>query len=163
MDDGRCRPLMISCHNFLLMTSTRPPRATTRLYSSYRSSTCLAMIGKRVIGVPIFFFNKTKPNNFLFISLRRIFNQKEPHTRAGALFKLFDHETNKRRRFFLGIFFFSLLSRCFIDTKNRWLVFIYSHLFFFLFLFFRLALATWKKASIPSSYLIRYCIYVVRE
>jgi hypothetical protein len=82
-----------------------------------------------------FFFNKTKPNNFLFISLRRIFNQKEPHTRAGALFKLFDHETNKRRRFFLGIFFFSLLSRCFIDTKNRWLVFIYSHLFFFFFFF----------------------------
>ncbi len=52
MDDGRCRPLMISCHSFLLMTSTSPPRATTRLYNSYKSNTCLAMIGKRVIGVP---------------------------------------------------------------------------------------------------------------
>lgn len=34
IDDGRWRPLMISCHNFLLMTSTSPPRATTKLYSS---------------------------------------------------------------------------------------------------------------------------------
>ena len=63
MDDGRCRPLMISCHNFLLMTSTRPPRATTRLYSSYKSNTCLAMIGKRVIGVPV-------SNKNWFISFR---------------------------------------------------------------------------------------------
>lgn len=53
MEDGRCRPLMISCHNFLLMTSTSPPRATTRLYNSYKSNTCLAIIGKRVMGVPI--------------------------------------------------------------------------------------------------------------
>ena len=61
MDEGRWRPLMISCHSFLLMTSTSPPRATTKLYSSYRSNTCLAMIGKRVIGVPV----KKQNNNIL--------------------------------------------------------------------------------------------------
>ena len=52
MLEGRCSPLMISCHSFLLITSTSPPRAITRLYSSYRSSTDLAMIGKRLMGVP---------------------------------------------------------------------------------------------------------------
>ena len=52
MEDGRLSPLMISCHCFLLMTSTRPPRAVTRLYSSYRSSTCFAMMGRRLMGVP---------------------------------------------------------------------------------------------------------------
>lgn len=31
MLDGRCNPLIISCHNFLLITSTRPPRAITKL------------------------------------------------------------------------------------------------------------------------------------
>jgi hypothetical protein len=34
IEDGRLSPLMISCHCFLLMTSTRPPRAVTRLYNS---------------------------------------------------------------------------------------------------------------------------------
>lgn len=53
MLDGKWSPLMISCHNFLLMTSTSPPRAMTRLYSSYRSSTDLAMMGNRLIGVPV--------------------------------------------------------------------------------------------------------------
>lgn len=43
---------MISCHSFLLITSTRPPLAMTRLYNSYRSRTDLAMIGNRLIGVP---------------------------------------------------------------------------------------------------------------
>ena len=52
IDEGRLRPLMISCHCFLLMTSTRPPREVTRLYNSYKSKTCLAMMGKRLIGVP---------------------------------------------------------------------------------------------------------------
>ena len=52
IDDGRPRPLMTSCQSFLLITSTRPPRATTRLYNSNRSNTCLAMIGNRLIGVP---------------------------------------------------------------------------------------------------------------
>ena len=52
IDEGRLRPLMISCHCFLLMTSTKPPREVTRLYNSYKSKTCLAMIGKRLIGVP---------------------------------------------------------------------------------------------------------------
>lgn len=32
--DGRWSPLIISCHNFLLITSTSPPRAITRLYNS---------------------------------------------------------------------------------------------------------------------------------
>ena len=50
--DGKCKPLIISCHNFLLITSTRPPRAITKLYNSYKSSTDLAMIGSRLIGVP---------------------------------------------------------------------------------------------------------------
>ena len=53
MEEGSLRPLMISCHSFLLMTSTRPPRSTTSLYSSYRSSTCLAMMGSRLMGVPV--------------------------------------------------------------------------------------------------------------
>ena len=52
MEDGSPRPLMTSCQSFLLITSTRPPRATTRLYNSNRSNTCLAMIGNRLIGVP---------------------------------------------------------------------------------------------------------------
>ena len=52
MEEGRPRPLMTSCHSFLLITSTRPPRAQTRLYSSYKSNTCLAIIGSRLIGVP---------------------------------------------------------------------------------------------------------------
>ena len=34
IEDGRLSPLMISCHCFLLITSTRPPRAVTRLYNS---------------------------------------------------------------------------------------------------------------------------------
>ena len=34
MDEGSPKPLMTSCHSFLLITSTRPPRAMTRLNSS---------------------------------------------------------------------------------------------------------------------------------
>lgn len=52
IEDGNPRPLMTSCHNFLLITSTKPPLATTRLYNSYKSNTCLAIIGNRLIGVP---------------------------------------------------------------------------------------------------------------
>lgn len=52
MLDGKCKPLIISCHNFLLITSTKPPRAITKLYSSYKSSTDLAIIGNRLMGVP---------------------------------------------------------------------------------------------------------------
>lgn len=52
MLDGRCRPLIISCHNFLLMTSTNPPRAITKLYNSYKSNTDFAMMGNRFIGEP---------------------------------------------------------------------------------------------------------------
>ncbi|CAN8029212.1 unnamed protein product, partial [Ixodes persulcatus] len=52
MDEGRLSPLVISRQIFLLMTSTRPPLDTTRRYSSYRSSTCLAMIGILFTGVP---------------------------------------------------------------------------------------------------------------
>ena len=52
IEDGRPSPLMTSCHSFLLITSTSPPRAMTRLNSSYRSRTCFAMIGSLFIGVP---------------------------------------------------------------------------------------------------------------
>lgn len=52
MEDGSRSPLMISCHSFLLITSTSPPRAITRLYSSYRSNTDLAIIGSLLMGVP---------------------------------------------------------------------------------------------------------------
>jgi len=52
IDDGRLRPLVISLHSFLLITSTSPPFETTRRNSSYRSSVCLAMIGIRFTGVP---------------------------------------------------------------------------------------------------------------
>ena len=63
MEDGRPSPLMISCHCFLLMTSTKPPLATTRLNSSYRSKTCLAMMGRRLIGVPIKIYGLAKRIN----------------------------------------------------------------------------------------------------
>lgn len=53
IEDGKCSPLIISCHNFLLITSTSPPLAITKLYSSYRSNTDLAIIGNRLMGVPI--------------------------------------------------------------------------------------------------------------
>lgn len=53
MELGRLRPLVISRQIFLLITSTRPPRATTSLYSSKMSSTCFAMIGIRFTGVPV--------------------------------------------------------------------------------------------------------------
>ena len=52
MEEGRLRPLVISLHSFLLMTSTRPPLDTTRRNSSYRSSVCLAMMGMRFTGDP---------------------------------------------------------------------------------------------------------------
>lgn len=52
MEVGRFRPLVISLQIFLLITSTRPPFSVTSLYSLYRSSTCLAMIGIRFTGVP---------------------------------------------------------------------------------------------------------------
>ena len=63
MEEGRPSPLMISCHCFLLMTSTSPPLATTRLNSSYRSKTCLAMMGRRLIGVPIKIYGLAKRIN----------------------------------------------------------------------------------------------------
>ena len=89
MEEGRPSPLMISCHCFLLITSTRPPRATTRLYSSYRSSTlsktvkcpaaslatfqtaaptCFAMMGSLLMGVPRFCMkaNNSSRNSFRF-------------------------------------------------------------------------------------------------
>ena len=68
MELGSPSPLMISCHSFLLITSTRPPLATTRLYSSYRSSTCLAMMGRRLMGVPRFCMkeNRSSRNSLRF-------------------------------------------------------------------------------------------------
>lgn len=53
MDGGRPSPRMISCHNFLVITATIPPLWTTNLYRVYRSKTRLAMIGRRLIGVPV--------------------------------------------------------------------------------------------------------------
>lgn len=53
MEDGRLSPLVISLQIFLLITSTSPPRATTNLYNSKMSSTCLAIIGIRLTGVPV--------------------------------------------------------------------------------------------------------------
>ena len=52
MELGSLNSLMISCHCFLLMTSTRPPFSTTLLNNSYRSNTCFAITGSRFIGVP---------------------------------------------------------------------------------------------------------------
>lgn len=51
MEDGRFNPFITSCHNFLLITSTKPPLWTTSLYSSYKSKTDLAIIGNLVTGV----------------------------------------------------------------------------------------------------------------
>uniref|UniRef100_A0A915I556 Uncharacterized protein n=1 Tax=Romanomermis culicivorax TaxID=13658 RepID=A0A915I556_ROMCU len=45
IDEGKFRPLVISRHIFLLITSTKPPCETTNLYNSYKSNTCLAIIG----------------------------------------------------------------------------------------------------------------------
>lgn len=53
MDVGRFRPLVISLQIFLLMISTRPPFSVTSLYSMYRSRICLAIMGIRLIGVPV--------------------------------------------------------------------------------------------------------------
>lgn len=53
MDVGRFRPLVISLQIFLLMISTRPPFSVTSLYSMYRSRICLAMMGIRLMGVPV--------------------------------------------------------------------------------------------------------------
>lgn len=53
MDVGRFRPLVISLQIFLLMISTKPPFSVTSLYSIYRSRICLAMMGIRLIGVPV--------------------------------------------------------------------------------------------------------------
>ena len=53
MEEGRLSPLVISRQIFLLITSTKPPLATTKRYSSYRSNTCLAIIGMRLTGEPV--------------------------------------------------------------------------------------------------------------
>lgn len=53
MDGGKPKPRIISCHNFLVMTATIPPRCTTSLYRVYKSNTRFAIMGSRLIGVPI--------------------------------------------------------------------------------------------------------------
>lgn len=60
MEEGRLSPLVISRQIFLLITSTKPPRATTKRYSSYRSNTCLAIIGMRLTGEPVCRKRKSK-------------------------------------------------------------------------------------------------------
>ena len=52
IEDGRLRPLVISLHSFLLITSTRPPLLTTSLKSLYISSVCFAIMGILFTGVP---------------------------------------------------------------------------------------------------------------
>ena len=52
MEEGRFKPLVISLHNFLLITSTRPPLATTSLNNWYMSNVCLAIIGILFTGLP---------------------------------------------------------------------------------------------------------------
>ena len=52
-DVGRFRPFVISLQIFLLMISTSPPFSVTSLYSMYRSKICLAMMGIRLMGVPV--------------------------------------------------------------------------------------------------------------
>lgn len=52
IEEGRLRPFVISRHNFLLITSTKPPFDTTSLNNSYKSSVCLAMIGILFTGDP---------------------------------------------------------------------------------------------------------------
>lgn len=73
---GRLRPLVISRQSFLLMTSTRPPLATTSRYNSYRSRTCLAIMGMRLTGEPRFCMNanKSSRNSFLFRSSDNSYN-----------------------------------------------------------------------------------------
>lgn len=53
MEGGKPRPRIISCHSFLVMTATIPPLCTTNLYRVYKSNTRFAMIGSRLIGVPV--------------------------------------------------------------------------------------------------------------
>ena len=67
MHVGRFSPLVISRHSFLLMTSTRPPFSVTSTYNMNRSSTCFAMMGMRLTGVPRVCrkLNKLSRNSFL--------------------------------------------------------------------------------------------------
>jgi len=65
IDDGKFKPLVISLHNFLLMTSTSPPFDTTRRNSSYRSRVCFAMIGIRFTGVPASSQQQTSKQSFV--------------------------------------------------------------------------------------------------
>lgn len=82
---GKFNPFVTSRHNFLLITSTRPPFPTTNRKSSsrgeeetctssvcflllHKSKTCLAIIGIRLTGVPL----KTK-RSFALLRLSRCF------------------------------------------------------------------------------------------
>lgn len=49
---GRLGPRVTSRHTLRLMASTRPPLAVTRRNSTYRSSTCFALMGTWFTGVP---------------------------------------------------------------------------------------------------------------
>lgn len=53
MDGGKPKPRIISCHSFFEMTATIPPLWTTSLYNVYKSKTRFAIIGSRLIGVPV--------------------------------------------------------------------------------------------------------------
>jgi hypothetical protein len=96
MEDGRLRPLVISLHNFLLMTSTRPPLDTTSRKSSYKSRVCFAMMGILLTGVPENIHRQTRfKTMFIPIFKRIIFLQMHI---TNVYLKLFRIEYQSERK-----------------------------------------------------------------
>ncbi len=85
---GKFSPLVISLHSFLFMTSTRPPLDTTKRYSSYRSRTCLAIMGMRLTGVPRFCMNakRSSRNSLRFKSSDNSYNLNMKRKRNSVVF-----------------------------------------------------------------------------
>lgn len=82
IDDGRFKPFVISLHNFLLMTSTKPPFETTNRNSSYKSRVCLAIIGILFTGVP----EKYNKLNFMYFCIRKLTDTKPRYHMQGCNF-----------------------------------------------------------------------------
>lgn len=97
MLDGRCRPLMISCHNFLLMTSTKPPRAITKLYNSYKSNTDFAMMGNRLIGLPEIRRKKTPKKVKLIYIVVKTVNRSIVAVACVLIFNGISDKSDKKR------------------------------------------------------------------
>ncbi len=93
---GKLRPFVTSRHNFLLMTSTRPPFPTTKRNNSsiadeenqsylsihihlHKSRTCFAIIGIRLTGVPL----KEKDSIDCF---SQVYNSSKKKTRTNKYF-----------------------------------------------------------------------------